>query len=88
MALVTLSLLQLGIVTMIYRRAQFFVQLWPLAVFLVGGIANGIWWLRTGYFDPGGAMAGLTPLMAARVPWRLRTSRRQFRVRAGQKAAL
>jgi hypothetical protein len=65
LALVMLSLLQLGIVTLIYRRAQFFVQLWPLALFLVGGIANGIWWMRTGYFDPAGALAGLTPLVAA-----------------------
>jgi hypothetical protein len=64
LALAMLSLLQLGLVTMIYRRAQFFVQLWPLALFLVGGIANGIWYWRTGYFDPGGAMAGLSPLLA------------------------
>jgi hypothetical protein len=65
LALAMLSLLQLGLVVLIYRRAQFYVQLWPLAVLLVGGIANGIWWLRTGYFDPAGAMAGLTPLVAA-----------------------
>jgi hypothetical protein len=65
LALAVLSLLQLGIVTLIYRRAQFFVQLWPLALFLVGGIANGIWWMRTGYFDPAGALAGLMPLVAA-----------------------
>jgi hypothetical protein len=65
LALTVLSLLQLGLVTLIYRRAQFFVQLWPLAVVLVGGIANGAWWLKTGYFDPWGAMAGLTPVFAA-----------------------
>ena len=65
LALAVLSGSQLGLVTLIYRRAQFFVQLWPLATFLVGGIANGIWWLKTGYFDPAGAMAGLTPLVAA-----------------------
>jgi hypothetical protein len=64
MALVALSLLQLGLITMIYRRSQFFVQLWPLALFLVGGIANGIWYFRTGYFDLGGAMAGLSPIVA------------------------
>jgi hypothetical protein len=62
--LVTLSLLQLGIVTLIYRRAQFYVQLWPLATFLIGGIANAVWWIRTGYFDPEGALAGLSPLVA------------------------
>jgi hypothetical protein len=65
LALAALSLLQLGIVTLVYRRAGFFVQLWPLATFLVGGIANGIWYWRTGYFDPGGAMAGLSPVVAA-----------------------
>jgi hypothetical protein len=64
LALAALSLLQLGIIVLIYRRAQFFVQLWPHATFLIGGIANGIWWLRTGYFDPSGAMAGLTPVVA------------------------
>lgn len=64
-ALLALSLLQLGIVTLIYRRAKFFARLWPLATFLVGFIANGIWWLRTGHFDPWGALAGLTPLVAA-----------------------
>jgi hypothetical protein len=65
LALAVLSLFQLGLIVLIYRRAQFFVQLWPLAVCLVGGLANGIWWLRTGYFDPMGALAGLTPLVAA-----------------------
>jgi hypothetical protein len=65
LALAALSLLQFGVIVLIYRRVQFYVQLWPLAVFLVGGIANGVWWLRTGYFDPVGAMAGLTPLVAA-----------------------
>ncbi len=63
LSLAALSLLQVGLVTLIYRRAQFFVQLWPLATFLIGVIANGIWWLRTGYFDPGGAVAGLMPLV-------------------------
>lgn len=65
LALATLSLFQWVVVTLIYRRAQFYVRLWPLAAFLVGGIANGIWWLEKGYFDPWGAMAGLTPLIAA-----------------------
>jgi hypothetical protein len=64
-ALATLSLFQWVIVTLIYRRARFFVRLAPLALFLVGGIANGIWWLAKGYFDPIGAMAGLMPALAA-----------------------
>jgi hypothetical protein len=65
LALAVLSLFQFVLVTLVYRRAGFYVQLWPLATFLVGFIANGIWWLRTGYFDPAGAIAGLTPLVAA-----------------------
>ena len=65
LALAVLSLVQWVIITLIYHRSQFFVQLWPLALFLIGFIANGVWWLRTGYFDPLGALAGLTPLVAA-----------------------
>src|ERR1700733_7322479 len=65
LALAVLILIHLVVVTLIYRRAQMFVQFWPLATFLVGGIANGIWWWRTGYWDPTGAMAGLTPVVAA-----------------------
>lgn len=65
LALAALMLCHLVIVTLIFRRSQLFVQLWPLAAFLVGGIANGIWCWRTGYFDPTGAMAGLTPVLAA-----------------------
>ena len=65
LTLAGLSLIQLCLVTVIYRICRFFVQFWPLALFLVGGIANGLWYLRTGYFDPGGAMAGLSPLLAA-----------------------
>jgi hypothetical protein len=64
-ALGMLSLAQYNIIQVIYSRAGFFVQLWPLATFLVGGIANGVWWLRTGHFDPEGALAGLMPLVAA-----------------------
>ena len=64
-ALTMLFLLQLGIVTLIYRRAQFFVQLWPLAGILVAIIGNGAWWIAKGYFDPMGALAGCMPLVAA-----------------------
>jgi hypothetical protein len=65
LALGVLFLLQLGIITMIYHRAQFFIQLWPLGLFLIGFIGNGIWWMAKGYFDPMGAIAGLMPLVAA-----------------------
>jgi hypothetical protein len=67
LALAMLSLIQLVIVTLIYRRSGYRVHLWPLAVVLVGGIANGIWWWRTGYWDFWGAMAGLSPVLAALV---------------------
>jgi hypothetical protein len=60
-----LGLVQYQLIVLIYRRAQFVVHFWPLALFLVGGIANGLWWLKTGYFDPAGAMAGLSPVLAA-----------------------
>jgi hypothetical protein len=57
-----LSLLQLGVLVLIYRRVQFSFSIWLLALLLIGGVANGIWWLETGYFDVAGALAGLTPL--------------------------
>jgi hypothetical protein len=63
LVLVTLSLLQLGVLVLLYRRLQFAFSVWLLALILIGGIANGIWWLRTGYFDLQGALAGLTPLV-------------------------
>jgi hypothetical protein len=64
LSLAILSLLQLCIVVMIYRRAQFYVQLWPLATFLVGVIGNGVWWLWTGHLDPFGALFGMSPIVA------------------------
>jgi hypothetical protein len=63
LVLAALSLLQLGVLVLIYRRVQFSFSVWLLALLLIGGIANGIWWLRTGYFDLQGALAGLTPLV-------------------------
>jgi hypothetical protein len=62
-ALVGLSLLQLGVLVLIYRRLQFSFSVWLLALLLIGGVANGIWYLGTGYFDLQGALAGLTPLV-------------------------
>jgi hypothetical protein len=47
--------------TLFYRRAQFWLSLWPLAALLVGGIGNAGWWLGTGAWDNAGAMAGLWP---------------------------
>ncbi len=64
-ALAMLSLIQLVLVVLIYRRTKIRVHLWPLAALLVGGISNGVWWLKTGTFDPSGAMAGLSPVIAA-----------------------
>jgi hypothetical protein len=64
LALAALFLLQFWIVTMIYRRAQFFVPLWPVAA-LVCFIGNGVWWLWTGYIDPVSAIAGFLPLASA-----------------------
>jgi hypothetical protein len=58
-----LSLLQLGVVVLIYRRVQFAFSSWLVALLLIGVVANAIWWMRTGYFDLAGALAGLTPLV-------------------------
>ena len=65
LALCILFLFHLVIVTLIYRRTQIMVHFWPLALILVGIIANGIWWLVKGYFDPAGAMTGLGPVALA-----------------------
>jgi len=46
-----------------FRRAKFFVKLWPVPGVLVGVIANGFWWLDTGFFDRPGALAGLASLV-------------------------
>ena len=61
--LVALSLLQLGVLVLLYRRLQYSFSVWFLALLLIGVFANGLWWLRTGYFDLAGALAGLTPLV-------------------------
>jgi hypothetical protein len=57
--------LYLVAVTLFYRRAQFFVPLWPLAALLVGGIGNAAWFFGTGAWDSAGAMAGLMPAALA-----------------------
>jgi hypothetical protein len=65
--LVALGLLQLGVVVLLYRRLGYRFSVWPLALVLIGGVANGIWWWRTGYLDLRGASAGLSPLVLAAV---------------------
>jgi hypothetical protein len=63
LGLLCLSLFQLGAMVVFYRRAQFAVTVWPLAVVLIGFIDNGIWWQATGHFDLEGALAGFTPMV-------------------------
>ena len=70
LALAVLSLLQLGVVSLIYRRARDLgvsnlPQLCPLAIVAVGVIANGVWWWEKGYFDIEGALSGLSPVVLA-----------------------
>ena len=63
MALAFLCLLHFLVLLLIYRRTQYAVSLWLVAVLLIGGIANGIWYLETGHFDLQGALAGLSPVV-------------------------
>ena len=60
-----LCLGQYNILQMIYRRAGTFVHFGPAAAILIGVIANGCWWLKTGFWDFWGAIAGLSPAFAA-----------------------
>jgi hypothetical protein len=60
-----LCLGQYNILQMIYRRSGTFVHFGPAAAVLIGVIANGCWWYKTGYWDLGGAMAGLSPAFVA-----------------------
>ena len=46
-----------------YRRTAIGISLWPIALFLVGGFLNFVWWLEKGYFDPLGAIAGMIPCL-------------------------
>jgi hypothetical protein len=63
--LAVLSLVQLVLVTLTYRRSGLKVHFWPLALFLVGGLANACWYFKTGQWDFSGAMAGMSPALAA-----------------------
>jgi hypothetical protein len=64
-ALVILFVFHLVIVTLIYRRTQIKVHFWPLALVLVGVVANGFWYLFTGHWDVAGALAGASPAFLA-----------------------
>lgn len=65
MALGILFVFHLVVVTLIYRRTQLRVQFWPLALVLVGVVANGIWYIGTGHWDFAGALAGFSPAFLA-----------------------
>jgi hypothetical protein len=52
-------------ITLFYRRAQYFLALWPIAALLVGVIGNAGWWFGTGYWDSSGALAGWFPAAMA-----------------------
>ena len=61
-ALGCLSLVHFVVLLLIYRRVQYAFSCWFVALILIGVVANGLWFLQTGYFDLLGALAGLTPL--------------------------
>lgn len=59
-----LTLLQFLVLLLIYRRLQYTFSAWLVAFILFGILANGVWYLSTGYFDAEGAFVGLMPLLA------------------------
>jgi hypothetical protein len=61
--LIFLFLAHFLILLLIYRQTQRSFSTWIVALLLIGVVANGMWWLRTGYFDISGALAGLMPLV-------------------------
>jgi hypothetical protein len=66
LTLVVLALLtwaQLTLVVLFYRRTSLPIPLWPVAFFLVGAIANSVWWFEKGFFDLEGALAGMIPVV-------------------------
>ncbi|MGE0290446.1 MAG: hypothetical protein AB7F35_25430 [Acetobacteraceae bacterium] len=72
-ALVVLALMcivQLNLTTLIYRKVNRFATFWPLAIILIGLVANAVWYATTGYFDFVGAMVGFTPFLSA-VLWQM-----------------
>jgi hypothetical protein len=59
LALVVLGLVHFLVLLLIYRRTQKEFSLWLIGLLGIAGLANAVWWLRTGYFDLSGALAGL-----------------------------
>jgi hypothetical protein len=65
LALVGVLFANFVVTTLIYRRAQAFLPLWPFAVLLVGVVGNLSWWFGTGVWDNAGALAGFFPAALA-----------------------
>jgi hypothetical protein len=65
-----MAIIQLNLTTLIYRKVNRFATFWPFAILLIAGVANGIWWLRTGYFDVTGALIGCTPFLTT-IAWQM-----------------
>lgn len=61
-SLITLFLFMLGATALFYRRAGYWVRLWPVPALIVGIIANSAWWLHTGFFDRIGFLVGCSSL--------------------------
>ena len=61
-ALITLFVFMLGATVLFYRRAGYWVKLWPVPALLVGVLANSVWLLHTGFFDRIGMLAGFSSL--------------------------
>jgi hypothetical protein len=59
LALAVLGLVHFLVLLLIYRRTQMEFSLWLIGLLGIAVVANGVWWLRTGYFDLSGAFAGL-----------------------------
>ena len=51
--------------TLLYRKVEAFLPLWPFAVVLVGVVGNASWWFGTGVWDNAGALAGFFPAALA-----------------------
>jgi hypothetical protein len=61
MALAFVGFVHLVVTVLFYRKAGFYVMLWPLPVLLIGFIGNAGWYFGTGSFDLTGAFAGFMP---------------------------
>ena len=63
-AFAMLGLLLLVALTVLYRRTQFSVVLYPAALILVGVVGNGLWGYGFHFFDLAGTIVGLFPTAA------------------------